>query len=64
MPATTNQNRTETVQPRSVALTPELDARLRERAELEDRSASSIVRLALRAYLERESGQWPRGDVA
>ena len=40
------------VRGKNVALTPELIARLDERAELEDRSVSSIVRLALRAYLE------------
>jgi len=54
--ATRSQPREPTPQ-RSVALTAELISKLDERAELEERSASAIVRMALRAYLDRELEQ-------
>jgi len=50
MGATISEQR-ELMRQRSVTLTPDLDAELEERAELEDRSASSIVRIALGRYL-------------
>jgi predicted transcriptional regulator len=37
-----------------VSLTPQLDAALVERAELEDRSVSNVVRRALSQYLEQD----------
>jgi hypothetical protein len=54
MGATISEQREPMVQ-RSVTLTPALDAELEQRAELEDRSISSVVRLALRENGERES---------
>jgi len=42
----------EELQPLLIRLTPELDRRLRERAEADDRSLASTVRQALGRYLE------------
>jgi len=38
--------------PLSLRLTPDLESLLRARAQIEDRSLSSLVRQALRKYLE------------
>jgi len=47
-----HQKTAEARSPISLRLTPVLEAQLRARAEIEDRTLSSLVRQALRRYLE------------
>jgi hypothetical protein len=46
------ESRTEELQPLLIRLTPDLDRRLRERAEADDRSLAATMRQALIHYLE------------